>query len=133
MDEWTAQPSTVEITATISTNLVYLHSMRCKPTLKAYKYRIYPTDAQMVLFVKTLGCCRFVWNKMLEKKLQAYKKKECIPGVTPAEYKKEFPFLKEVDCFALVAVQNHIENAFRNHFKNRKQFKLPKFKKKRDK
>jgi len=70
---------------------------------------------------------------MLDKKLNAYKKKERIPGVTPAQYKKEFPFLKEVDCFALVAVQNHIENAFRNHFKNRKQFKLPKFKKKRDK
>jgi len=67
---------------------------------------------------------------MLDKKRQAYKKKERIPGVTPAEYKKEFLFLKEVDCFALVAVQNHIENAFRNHFKNRKNFKLPKFKKK---
>ena len=46
---------------------------------------------------------------------------------------KKFPFLKEVDCFALVAVQNHIKNAFRNHFKNRKQFKLTKFKKKKDK
>jgi len=87
----------------------------------------------MVFFAKTFGCCRFVWNKMLDKKLQAYQKKERIPGVTPAEYKKDFPFLKEVDCFALVAVQNHIKNAFRNHFKNRKQFKLPKFKKKKDK
>jgi putative transposase len=70
---------------------------------------------------------------MLEEKQGAYKKKEHIPRPTPAKYKKEFPFLKEVDCFALVAVQNHIENAFRNHFKNRKQFKLPKFKKKKDK
>ncbi len=70
---------------------------------------------------------------MLEEKLNAYKRKERIPSPTPAKYKKEFPFLKEVDCFALVAVENHIENAFRNHFKNRKHFKLPKFKKKRDK
>ncbi len=107
--------------------------MRRKPTLKAYKYRIYPTDAQMVFFAKTFGCCRFVWNKMLDEKQGAYKKKERIPSPTPAKYKKEFPFLKEVDCFALVAIQNHIENAFRNHFKNKKQFKLPKFKKKRDK
>jgi putative transposase len=107
--------------------------MRRKPTLKAYKYRIYPTDAQAVFFAKTFGCCRFVWNKMLDEKLNAYKKKECIPRVTPAKYKKEFPFLKEVDCFALVAVQNHLENAFRNHFKNRKHIKLPKFKKKKDK
>jgi putative transposase len=70
---------------------------------------------------------------MLEEKQGAYKKKERIPRPTPAKYKKEYPFLKEVDCFALVAVQNHLENAFRNHFKNRKQFKLPKFKKKREK
>jgi len=128
-----AQPFTIELAAYVSTNLVSLRSMQRKPTLKAYKYRIYPSDAQMVFFAKTFGCCRFVWNKMLDKKLQAYQKKERIPGVTPAEYKKDFPFLKEVDCFALVAVQNHIKNAFRNHFKNRKQFKLPKFKKKKDK
>ncbi len=107
--------------------------MRRALPLKAYKYRIYPTDAQAVFFAKTFGCCRFVWNKMLEEKLQAYKKKERIPQDTPAKYKDEFPFLKEVDCFALVAVQNHIKNAFRNHFRNRKQFRLPKFKKKRDK
>ena len=48
---------------------------------------------------------------MLEEKQGAYKKEERIPRPTPAKYKKEFPFLKEVDCFALVAVQNHIENA----------------------
>jgi len=107
--------------------------MRHKSTLKAYKYRVYPTDAQVVFFAKTFGCCRFVWNKMLDEKQQAYKKKERIPRPTPAQYKKEFLFLKEVDCFALVAVQNHIEDAFRNHFKNRKHFKLPKFKTKKDK
>jgi len=92
--------------------------------LKAYKYRIYPDDAQMLFFAKTFGCCRFVWNKMLEEKLQSYKKKERIPQLTPAQYKKEFPFLKEVDCFALVATQNHLGDGFHNHFKNRKQFKL---------
>ena len=28
--------------------------------LRAYKYRIYLTDEQKVLFAKTFGCCRFV-------------------------------------------------------------------------
>jgi len=42
--------------------------------LKAYKYRIYPTDEQVVFFAKTFGCCRFVWNKILEEKLIAYKR-----------------------------------------------------------
>ena len=67
------------------------------------------------------------------KKPQAYKKKERIPQDTPAKYKDKFPFLKEVDSFALCNVQLQLEKAFKDHFRNRKQFKLPKFKKKRDK
>jgi transposase len=47
--------------------------MQRKLPLKAYKYRIYPSDAQVVFFAKTFGCCRFVWNEMLGKKLHAYK------------------------------------------------------------
>jgi putative transposase len=107
--------------------------MRRALPLKAYKYRIYPSDAQAVFFAKTFGSCRFVWNKMLDEKLQAYRKKERIPRVIPAKYKKEFAFLKEVDGLALCNVQLQLEKAFKDHFKNRKQFKLPKFKKKRDK
>ena len=30
--------------------------------LRAYKYRIYPTEEQKVLLAKTFGCCRFVYN-----------------------------------------------------------------------
>jgi len=94
--------------------------MRRRPTLKAYKYRIYPTDAQIVSFAKTFGCCRFIWNKMLDEKLRAYEKKERIPRVTPAKYKEEFPFLKEVNSFALCNVQLQLEKAFKDHFRNRK-------------
>jgi transposase len=49
------------------------------------------------------------------------------------QVQSEFPFLKEVDSFALCNVQLQLEKAFKDHFRNRKQFKLPKFKKKRDK
>ncbi len=70
---------------------------------------------------------------MLDEKLQTYTKKERIPRTTPAKYKKEFSFLKEVDSFALCNVQLQLEKAFKDHFRNRKQFKLPRFKKKRDK
>jgi len=41
--------------------------------LRAYKYRIYPTDEQKVLFAKTFGCCRFVYNWALNLKIEAYK------------------------------------------------------------
>jgi len=70
---------------------------------------------------------------MLEEKLRAYEKKERVPLINPAKYKIDFPFPKEVDCFVLIAVRNEIENAFRNHFKNSEKFKLPKFRKKKDK
>jgi len=73
----------------ISTNLVHLCSMQRALPLKAYRYRIYPTDAQVAFFAKTFGCCRFVWNKMLDKKIQDYKKKELIPQDIPAKYKVE--------------------------------------------
>ena len=67
------------------------------------------------------------------RKLRAYEKKERVPLINPAKYKIDFPFLKEVDRFVLIAVRNEIENALRNHFKNPKKFKLPKFRKKKDK
>jgi Transposase and inactivated derivatives len=100
---------------------------------KAYKYRIYPTKEQQEYFAKTFGCCRFVWNKMLAEKLSAYEKGEPIPRITPAKYKEEFPFLKEVDSLALANVQLQLEKAFRDYFKNPKHFGLPKFKRKKDK
>jgi len=70
---------------------------------------------------------------MLDEKLQAYKKKERLQRFTPTKYKEEFPFLKEVDSLALCNVQLQLEKAFKDHFRNRKQLKLPKFKKKREK
>jgi len=99
--------------------------------LKAYKYRIYPNKEQEEFFAKTFGCCRFVWNKMLNEKLSAYAEKKPIPLVTPAKYKKDFPFLREVDSLALAYVQLQLEKAFKNHFKNPKSFGLPQLKRKK--
>ncbi len=101
--------------------------------LKAYRYRIYPNREQQEFFAKTFGSCRFIWNKMLEEKLKALENKEKIPQITPAKYKKEYPFLKEVDSLALANVQLQLEKAFKNFFKNKKHFGLPNFKKKKDK
>ena len=41
--------------------------------LRAYKYRIYPTEEQKGLLAKTFGCCRFVYNWALILKIEAYK------------------------------------------------------------
>ncbi|MDD6072895.1 MAG: helix-turn-helix domain-containing protein, partial [Clostridium sp.] len=37
---------------------------------KAYKFRLYPTGEQEELLAKTFGCCRFIYNIMLEEKIR---------------------------------------------------------------
>ncbi len=53
---------------------------------------------------------------MIEAKINAPKTTGKRIRNTPAQYKTEFPWLKEVDSFALVNAQNHLETAFQNFF-----------------
>ncbi len=97
---------------------------------KAIKYRLYPTAQQQELFARTFGCCRKVWNLMLEEKIAVWKSTGKIPEVTPARYKKEYPYLREVDSLALANVQLNLQAAFRNRFDASRKAKsgFPKFK-----
>ena len=38
---------------------------------KAYRYRLYPTAEQKIMFAKTFGCVRFIYNKMLQSAIKA--------------------------------------------------------------
>ncbi len=97
---------------------------------KAIKYRIYPTTEQRVMFAKTFGCCRKVYNLMLADKIEGYKAAGKFPTVTPAKYKEDYPYLKEVDSLALANKQMDLQAAFRNRFnkKRKKKSGFPKFK-----
>ena len=104
--------------------------------LKAYKFRIYPTEEQEIFFAKTFGCVRKVYNLMLNDRKKAYEeikndpsKKMTFP--TPAKYKKEFPFLKEVDSLALANAQLNLDKAYKNFFRN-KSVGFPRFKSKKN-
>ena len=83
---------------------------------KAIKYRIYPTTEQMIMFAKTFGCCRKVYNLMLEDKIESYKATGSFGKQTPAMYKEKYPFLKEVDSLALANVQLNLQAAMKNCF-----------------
>ena len=72
---------------------------------KAYRYRLYPTPEQKHMFAKTFGCVRFIYNKMLGDRLDYYKETGKKLNNTPAQYKSEFPWLKEVDSLALANAQ----------------------------
>ena len=97
---------------------------------KLIKYRLCPNNEQRILFVKTFGCCRKVYNLMLESKLQNYKITGKFITVTPAMYKKEYPWLREVDSLALCNKQLDLERAFNNCFNksHKKRTGFPKFK-----
>lgn len=64
---------------------------------RAIQYRAYPTEEQAVLLGKTFGCVRFVWNHMLKDAQRFLDESGAFFVPTPAKYKKDFPFLKEVD------------------------------------
>ena len=97
---------------------------------KAIKYRVYPTTKQSVMFAKTFGCCRKVYNLMLSDKIESYKSTGNFVAVTPAKYKKDYPYLKEVDSLALANKQLDLQAAFRNRFSKSRKKKngFPKFK-----
>ncbi len=98
---------------------------------KAYKYRIYPNTEQKIFFAKCFGCVRFFYNKSLDDMNKIYKTTGKFKSLTPASYKKDYPFLKEVDSLALANAQQNRNTAFKNFFDHKSNF--PKFKSKRNK
>ena len=98
--------------------------------LKAYKYRLYPNLEQREYLVKTFGCTRFIYNKMLADKIEYYKETGEMLKNTPAQYKKEFEWLKEVDSLALANAQQNLEKAYKNFFRD-KSIGFHKFKSKK--
>ena len=101
---------------------------------KAYKYRIYPNKKQKEIIAKTFGCCRFVYNKYLAKRIEAYEKnKETFTYVQCAndmkKLKSELEWLKEVDSTALQSSLRDLDSAYQKFFKE--HIGYPKFKSKK--
>ena len=99
--------------------------------LKAYKYRLYPNKEQEEYFIKCFGCVRFIYNRMLSDKIEYYKKTKQKLNNTPAQYKKEFPWLKEVDSLSLANAQINLQTAYNNFF-TRPETGFPNFKSKKN-
>ena len=97
---------------------------------KAYKFRIYPTAEQCIMFAKTFGCVRFIYNQMLSDKIKYYEETRQKLNNTPAQYKQKFGWLKEVDSLALANAQMNLQRAYNNFFRNPKAG-FPKFKSKK--
>ena len=101
---------------------------------KAYKYRIYPNKKQIEIIGKTFGCCRFIYNKYLAKRIDMYENnKETFSYVQCANdmklLKNELDWLKEVDSTALQSSLKDLDNAYQKFFKEHAGY--PKFKSKK--
>lgn len=102
--------------------------------LRAYKYRIYPTDEQKLLLAKTFGCCRFVYNWALNLKIEAYKQeKKSIGNVElinrmKSELKAAHEWLSEVNSQSLQSALRNLDTAYKNFFRDTHTVGFPKFK-----
>ena len=97
---------------------------------RAFKFRLYPNKTQRELIVKTFGCSRFIYNIMLSDKIKHYEKTGKMLKNTPAQYKDEYGWLKEVDSLALANAQIDLNNAYKNFYRNN-GIGYPKFKSKK--
>ena len=82
------------------------------------------------MFAKTFGCVRFIYNRMLADRIAHYKETGQTLQTTPAQYKTEFEWLKEVDSLALANDQLNLQSAYKNFF-SQKRVGFPKFKSKK--
>ena len=106
--------------------------------LRAYKYRIYPTDDQKVLLAKTFGCCRFVYNWALNMKITAYKERKetfgnvYLTNLMKSELKAEHEWLAEVNSQSLQSALRNLDTAYRNFFRDTHAVGFPRFKSRKD-
>ena len=82
------------------------------------------------MLARTFGCVRFIYNRMLSDKIKYYEETKQKLNNTPAQYKKEFEWLKEVDSLALANAQMNLQAAYNNFFRSPK-VGFPKFKSKK--
>ena len=100
--------------------------------LVGYKFRIYPTEDQKVFFEKHFGCCRFIYNYLLNLREELYKKfKKNISGfeakkqIAVLKKSEDFKWLKEVNSQSLQESSLDLEKGYRRFFK--KLGKKPRF------
>ena len=105
--------------------------------LKSIKIRIYPDSVQKEFISKQLGCCRLIYNKLLDyKKTQYEQNKQSISlsqlgkYLTNLKKQNDYLFLNDVYTICLQQSIQDLIKAYDNFFKLHKGY--PKFKSKKD-
>ncbi len=109
--------------------------------LRATKVRIYPTPEQAEFLNAQFGSVRFVYNKALHIKKQAYQRhgvslsprKDLKPLLAVAKKSRKYAWLKEYDSIALQQAVINLDIAFSNFFNPKLKARFPTFKSKHGK
>ena len=87
---------------------------------KAFKVRICPTAEQITQINRTIGCARFVYNRFLARRQDAFADGEKSKSrfqwdkeLTQVKQEVEYEWLKDVDKFALQASLIDLDRASR--------------------
>ncbi len=99
--------------------------------LRAFKFEMYPNKVQTSSLVCAFGCCRKYYNLALDDEQIEYKNSGKHIIKTPASYKKDYPYLKDIDSLALANEQLRLNGAFKSFFDKKTGY--PKYKSKNDK
>ena len=106
--------------------------------LKSYKYKLKPSEEQIVLLNKHFGSIRFTYNFFLNERKKEYEiNKNTInyydnaKSLTELKKQEEFSWLNEINSQSLQDSLKNLETAYKNFFRFKKGF--PKFKSKHDK
>ena len=106
-------------------------------TQRMFKYRLYPTSKQVTIFEKNLSVVCFLYNKLLEARIKAYKNgKKSLHKFDMNNHivklKRKHPELKGVHSQVLQNVSDRVDKAYQNFFRRVKERKgkvgFPRFK-----
>ena len=104
---------------------------------KVCKIRIYPNKTQESIINRTLGACRFIYNKYIEYNITYYKETgkflkayDFSSILTQMKKTEEFSWLNEISRKALVESVMTCEKSYKNFFR-KKQPKPPRFRSKK--
>ncbi|KKK56629.1 hypothetical protein LCGC14_3062620, partial [marine sediment metagenome] len=91
---------------------------------KTFKYRIYPTKEQQILFAKHFGSKRFVYNYFLNERKSLYlKNKETLnyydnaKSLTTLKHNEQYEWLNEINSQTLQAALRDLDTAYNNFFR----------------
>src|SRR5579859_4582656 len=106
---------------------------------RCYQYRLNPTPLEEQRFLQFAGCRRVVWNWALERRKEVYQATgkslsyaDLCKELTLLKQSADYAYLQEANSQALQQVLRDLLQAFSNCFKNRKHFRFPRWKTKRN-